>query len=116
MFKDETGGKQILEFVGLRAKLYSYRMKDCEEKKCKGVKKSVVKKNIDFEDYKTCLLDRKEIYRTMNIIRSHKHEIYSERVNKIALSCEDDKRIILKDGIHTLAHGHRRNVITTDPG
>jgi hypothetical protein len=91
-------------------------MKDCEEKKCKGVKKSVVKKNIAFEDYKTCLLDRKEIYRSMNIIRSHKHEIYSERVNKIALSCEDDKRIILKDGIHTLAHGHRRNVITTDPG
>ena len=52
----------------------------------------------------------------MNIIRSHKHEIYSEQINKIALSCEDDKRVILKDGIHTLAHGHRRNVITTGPG
>ena len=106
MFKDEAGGKQILEFVGLRAKLYSYRMNDLEEKKCKGVKKAVIKKSITFDDYKRCLLDKKEIYRSMNIIRSHKHELYSERINKIALSCEDDKRIILEDGIHTLAHGH----------
>ena len=106
MFKDETGGKQILEFVGLRAKLYSYRMKDLEEKKCKGVKKAVVKQEIAFEDYKNCLLERKETYRTMNVIRSHKHEIYSEEINKIALSSEDDKRIILEDGINTLARGH----------
>ena len=106
MFKDEAGGKQILEFVGLRAKLYAYRMTELEEKRCKGVKKSVVKKTIDFEDYKRCLLDGQEIHRTMNIIRSHQHEVYSERVNKVALSREDDKRIILEDGIHTLAHGH----------
>ena len=107
-FKDEAGGRQILEFVGLRAKLYSFRIDDkgfCE-KKCKGVKRAVVNKEIKFEDYKRCLLERKEIYRSMNVIRSHRHEIYSERVNKIALSSEDDKRIILADGIHTLSHGH----------
>ena len=109
MFKDEAGGKQILEFVGLRAKLYSYRMKDYEEKKCKGVKKAVVRKSIHFEDYKKCLLDGQQIHRTMNIIRSHQHEVYSERVNKVALSREDDKRIILEDGIHTLAHGHHKS-------
>ena len=109
LFKDEAGGKQILEFVGLRAKLYSYRMKDYEEKKCKGVKKAVVRKSIKFEDYKKCLLDGQAIHRTMNIIRSHQHEIYSERVNKVALSREDDKRIILEDGIHTLAHGHHKS-------
>ena len=109
MFKDEAGGKQILEFVGLRAKLYSYRMKDYEEKKCKGVKKAVVRKSIHFEDYKKCLLDGQKIHRTMNIIRSHQHEVYSERVNKVALSREDDKRIILEDGIHTLAHGHHKS-------
>ena len=106
MFKDETGGKQILEFVGLRAKLYSYRMRETEEKRCKGVKKAVVKKTIAFSDYKKCLLDRKEMFRSMNIIRSHEHTIYSETVNKVALSCEDDKRIILEDGIHTLAYGY----------
>ena len=109
LFKDEAGGKQILEFVGLRAKLYSYRMKDYEEKKCKGVKKAVVRKSIKFEDYKKCLLDGQAIHRTMNIIRSHQHEIYSERVKKVALSREDDKRIILEDGIHTLAHGHHKS-------
>ena len=42
----------------------------------------------------------------MNVIRSHKHEIFTEEVNKIALSAADDKRVILKDGIHTLAYGH----------
>ena len=46
----------------------------------------------------------------MNIIRSHQHEVYSERVNKVALSREDDKRIILEDGIHTLAHGHHKSI------
>ena len=42
----------------------------------------------------------------MNIIRSHKHEIFTETVNKIALSANDDKRIIREDGIHKFAHGH----------
>ena len=44
MFKDEACGKQIEEFVGLRAKLYSYKLADEEHKKCKGVKKKVVEK------------------------------------------------------------------------
>ena len=60
MFKDEAGGKQIAEFVGLRAKLYSYRMDNGEEiKKDKGVKSSVVKKTISFNNYKDCLFNKK---------------------------------------------------------
>ena len=47
--------------------------------------------------------------REMNVIRSHKHEIFSETVNKIALSADDDKRIILDDKISTLAFGHKAN-------
>lgn len=43
IFKDEACGKQIEEFVGLRAKLYSYKMAGEEKKKCKGIKKVVVK-------------------------------------------------------------------------
>ena len=39
----------------------------------------------------------------MNVIRSHCHEIYTEDINKISLSFDDDKRIIMADGIHTLA-------------
>jgi hypothetical protein len=108
MFKDEACGKQIAEFVGLRAKLYSYRM-HCSgrsHKKCKGIKKRVVEKNITFDDYKECLFSRTEQLRKMNVIRSHCHEIYTEELNKVALSANDDKRIILDDGVHTLAYGH----------
>ena len=111
MFKDECGGKILSEFVGLWAKLYSYKMLEGnEEKRCKGVKKAVVKKSISFDDYKRCLFSGISQRRTMNVIRSHKHEIYTEEVNKIALSRDDDKRIILQDGIHTLAYGHKNAV------
>ena len=106
-FKDEVAGKIIKEFVGLRAKLYSFKMEDGEEnKRCKGVKKQVVKETITHEDYKTCLTTGKEILRKQNILRSYEHEVYTEEVNKIALSATDDKRHILSDGMHTLAWGH----------
>ena len=109
MFKDEAAGKIIKEFVGLRAKLYSYIMEEGKEnKKCKGVKKQVVEENITHEDYKTCLLTGKEILRKQNILRSYDHEVYTEEVNKIALSAADDKRYILSDGMDTLAWGHHR--------
>ena len=106
-FKDEAGGEDIVEFVGLRAKLYAYKMKDdVEEKKCKGVKKNVIKNNIKFQDYKECLFSQREQYRKMNVIRSYKHTLYTERVNKIALSANDDKRIVLDDKISTHAIGY----------
>ena len=107
MFKDEAAGKRIKEFVGLRAKLYSFIMEDGKEnKRCKGVKKQVVESSITHEDYKTCLKTGKEQLRKQNILRSYEHEVYTEEVNKIALSALDDKRYILDDGIHTLAWGH----------
>ena len=120
MMKDEAVGRIIEEFVGLRAKLYSYKMQRSlqrslhshsqegkEEKKCKGVKKVVVKKKISHQDYKDCLFSGRPQMRKMNVIRSHGHEIFTETVNKVALSANDDKRVIL-DGIHTVAHGHVR--------
>ena len=107
MMKDEAGGRIIEEFVGLRAKLYSYKMfEGKEEKKCKGIKRSVVKKDISHEDYRYCLFSEKPQMRKMNVIRSRGHEIFSETVNKIALSANDDKRIIMKDKISTLSYGH----------
>ena len=108
MMKDEAAGKIIKEFVGLRAKLYSYKMYEGVEeiKKCKGIKKQVVKSSISHEDYKTCLRTGKEQLRKQNILRSYEHEVYTEEVNKVALSAQDDKRYILNDGVHTLAWGH----------
>ena len=109
MFKDEAYGKQTVGFVGLRAKLYAYKMLDEKEhKKCKGVKKKTVEKTITFSDFEQVLLSKVAQLRKMNVIRSHAHEMYTEEVNKVALSADDDKRIIMDDGIHTLAHGHYR--------
>ena len=106
-FKDETGGGCIVEFAALRAKLYSFKMDNEEEtKKCKGIKSGVIKKSIAHEDYKTCLFERKEQRRQMNVLRSYNHTIYTETVNKVALSPFDDKRYILEDNINTLAWGH----------
>ena len=106
MFKDEANGKVIDEFVGLRAKLYSYKMLEGEESKnCKGVKKSVVKKSITHEDYKKCLFTGKEQLRKMNVITSYRHEVYIEEVNKKALCPSDDKRHTGGSGAY-LALGH----------
>ena len=48
--------------------------------------------------------------RKMNVIRSHLHEVYTETVHKVALSYEDDKRIIREDGIHTYAYDYFRKL------
>ena len=104
MFKDEVAGKQITHFVGLRPKLYSYKVEDEKElKKCKGIKKNVIKKKLDFDDYVKCLFTGEKEMRSMKIIRSENHDIYSKEVNKVALSNQDDKRQVLDDKIHTLA-------------
>ena len=102
MFKDEVAGRQITHFVGLRPKLYSFKVEDSNTtKKCKGIKKNVVKK--DFEDYVDCLFSGKKQMRSMKIIRSENHDIYSKEVNKVALSNEDDKRKLGKDKVNTKA-------------
>ena len=102
MFKDEAGGKQIVEFV---AKLYSYKVLDgSEDKKYKGVTKNVTKRSIQFDDYRECLFSRKDQHREMNVIRSYCHDIYTNEINKIAFYSDDDKRVNMVDGIPTLAY------------
>ena len=77
-----------------------------EEKKAKRVKKTVIEKKITFDDYKSCLFSEEPQTRTMNVIRSYNHEVYTEEVNKVALDSHDDKRIILEDKICTHAIGY----------
>ena len=104
MFKDEVAGKQITHFVGLRPKLYSFKIENCRGvKKCKGIKKNVVKKGINFEDYVQCLFSGEKQMKSMKIIRSENHDIYSKEINKVALSCDDNKRKVMEDKIQTLA-------------
>ena len=92
MFKDKAGGKIISEFVGPRVKSYAFDMDGDEFKKCKGMKKYVVNKEITSNDYKNCLFSGRQQLRPMNVIRSHHHEVFTEQVNKIALSDDDDKQ------------------------
>ena len=66
----------------------------------------MVKKHVTHDNYRNCLLNCKEQMRKMNVIKSHLNDVYTEEVNKVALSAEDDKRVIMEDGIHTLAYGH----------
>lgn len=109
MMKDEAGGKIIKEFAGLRAKLYSHTLFEGKEKKRhKGIKKAVVKKNIAHDDYKECLFSGNMQMRKMNVIRSQKHEVFTEMFKKIALSTNDDKRIIIEDKISSFAPGHHQ--------
>ena len=103
-FQDEAAGKQITHFVGLRPKLYSCKIEEQGEKrKAKGVKKYVIKNSLSFDDYKECLFTEEEVMKKMNIIKSQKHEIFSMKVNKVALSAIDDKRLISDNKIDTRA-------------
>ena len=103
MFKDKAVGKQITHFVGLRPKLYSYKIDVKGIRKCKGIKKNIIEKEITFEDLVNCLHNETVEMRSMNIIRSENHELNSKKVDKIALSGNDNKRTILKNKINTLA-------------
>ena len=108
LMKDELGGKIMTEFVALRPKLCSYKKLDrLEEKKCKGIKKCVVKKTLTFENYKACLFNDSTEYRSQLIFRSAKHEVHTIEINKVALNRDDDKRISRKDWISTFARGHK---------
>ena len=98
--KDELGGKIITEFVTLRPKTYSYSTDDGkEDKKAKETKKCVIKRMIKFNDYKNCLLKDKVLLKSGQRSISKKHDVYTEDINKIALSNDDDKRIASSDKI-----------------
>ena len=106
LMEDELGGKIMKEFIGLRPKMYSCKIGEKDEpKKCKGIKKCVVKKTISFEDYKQCLFEGRVIHRSQLLFRSSKHKIKNLELNKLALSREDNKRISI-NGIDSLAMGH----------
>ena len=108
LMKDKLGGAIMTEFMALRPKLYSYKKLDgSEDKKCKGIKKCVVKKTLTFEDYKTCLFSDSTEYRSQLMFRSSKHEVHTIEVNKAALNRDDGKWTPRKEGISTFARGHK---------
>ena len=89
--KGDLGGGIITEFVSLRPKAYSYKTEDnVELKKAKGSKKCIINKMLNFSDYKNCLFDNGNVLRSQQRFKSENHSVYTENINKIALSCNDD--------------------------
>jgi hypothetical protein len=115
-FKEEINGQIMEEFVGLRSKMYSYKIFESgkEAKKIKGIKKNVVRKETCFDDFKNCLLTKESIYKKQNLFRTDKHEIYTVEQNKKALSAFDNKRFFLDNGVNTLPWGHFKTNIEKD--
>ena len=125
-FKDEAKGRIITEFIGLRPKLYSYILEgDKEElkklklkqenKKGKGIKATVIKNKLTHENYQNALFgkEKSELIQNVrfNIIKSKDHVMNSVSVDKIGLSCMDNKRYVWRDNITTYAIGHYKTRI-----
>ena len=112
LMKDELGGKIIAEFVTLRPKTYSYLTDDGKEnKKAKGAKKCIIKKIIKFNDYKKCLLNDEVIFKSQQRFISKIHDVYTANINKIALSNDDDKRIVSSDKITSYPYGYKGRIV-----
>jgi hypothetical protein len=107
LMKDENGGKLLWEFVGLRSKMYCNNVEGEMTKKSKGIKQYVVQQELNNQDYKDCLYDDRIILRKQVIFRSILHTIYTQNINKIALSPYDTKRYLIPNSVKTFAWGHK---------
>ena len=103
--KDETGGVAVKEFVGLKPEMYSFLVDNNNHKKAKGVNKNVVQ-TIPHNEYKDILLNKKCLRHSMKRIQSKVHKIRTYEINKISLSCFDDKMYIQNNGYDGLALGY----------
>ena len=101
--KDELNGSKIVEFVGLKSKMYSLVADNYKE-----VNKAMwVNKKLRHNEYVDVLFNKKNMRHKMKRIQSVLHEIGTYDINKISLSCFDDKRYVLDDGINTLAYFYK---------
>ena len=104
--KDEYGGVIIDQFIGLKSKMYSIKKIDgSESSTAEGVNIAT-----EFHEFKDVLFNKKIIEHKMKRIQARKHKIGTYEIDKISLSCFDDKRQVLDDGVHTLAYFHKDSV------
>ena len=98
--KDEFGGVTVIEFVGLKSKMYSIKKIDSKEcNTAKGVNVAT-----EFDKFKDVLFNEKIIRHKMKRIQSKKHKLGTYEIDKISLSYFDNKRHVLDDGICMLAY------------
>ena len=101
--KDEYGGDIIDEFIGLKSKMYSIKkVNGSESSTTKGVNIAT-----EFNEFKDVLFNKKVMKHKMKRIQAKKHKIGTYEIDKISLSCFDDKRYVLDDGVNTLAYFHK---------
>ena len=94
-FNDELGGLVMTEIYTVRTKTYAFKDdNNKKEKKEKGTKKCVIKKDLILEDYKRSLLKNETIRRLQLRFRSDHHKIFTEEINKVAISSNDDKTLV----------------------
>ena len=92
LMKNGLGGRIMTKFMALRPKLYIYKtLSGSRSKKCKGAKKSMVKKMLDLDDYKQCLLAGQNIFRKQLMFQNRLHKVHMIEVNKVALNRDNDK-------------------------
>ena len=109
-WSDELEGNKMTEFCGLRSKTYAFLLDDKKKEqsvlhsKCKGVTKSYRKK-ITFANYKNCVETFSKFDITQFQIRSINHKVYTSKINKLCFSSYDDKRYIMKCGVHSVPYG-----------
>ena len=104
--KDEMEGVPIIEFVGLRAKMYSIKALDIEKDKktAKGIIRAVKERQITHEDFKTSLYEKKRFTHTGTKILQVKHQLYTADVTKVTLSPFNDKKWITRDGDNFISY------------
>ena len=100
------GGVAVPEFVGLKSKMYS--MKKIDDKECNTTKRVSI--TTEFDKFKDVLVNEKIIRHKIKRIQSKKHKLKTYEIDKIILSCFDDKRYVLDDEICTLAYFHKDSV------
>lgn len=107
-FKDESGGKLIEKFVGLRSKMYSLKMFENQEevKIAKGVKTPVIRKDLTFNDYERCLKENVEMEHEFHTLKSTSHKVVTAHQSKKSLSPFDDKRWLISN-FDSLPYGHK---------
>ena len=111
--KDETEGIPIIEFVGLRAKMYSIKTPVVKKDKmrAKGVIRTVTKEQINHNDFKTSLFQKKQFLHTGTKILQKLHQLYTADVRKVTLSPFNDKRWITRDGDTFTTHSFGNSCI-----
>ncbi|XP_053209662.1 uncharacterized protein LOC128393504 [Panonychus citri] len=103
--KDEMNGKPIHEVIAIKPKMYLIKSDEGEKKTAKGVQRVVLKQQIKYNHFFSCLYDYTTYRHTMHRLQSKEHQIYAVSTEKVSLSPLDDKRWAINP-IETYAYGN----------